>query len=317
MPCFKIVIGILLAVSLLFAAAVTLKPVAVAVETVKTVIITDDDEKANTAFLGIYPSAIEDDSREALDWHEDYGILIEDVVEDGPAVKAGLKGGDILIQIDAEKITSLKNLRKVLSNYKPDDVVQVTCCRDGQKFDVKLTLGAGPSKKIEFSMLPKVGKKRGFLGVYTSELSDQLKEYFKVEEGVLIQTVEEETPAAQAGLKAGDIILKIDDDVIDEPDELMETLRSRDPGAEVVVHISRGGKPMDLKVTLGEAPEQVIIRKMLDMDLGEYIQKAIDKAGVELEEREELKEQMEELRKELKTLKQELKNLQEQQQQKQ
>jgi C-terminal processing protease CtpA/Prc len=88
------------------------------------------------------------------------------------------------------------------------------------------------------------------LGVHAKNISDQLKEYFEVEGGVLIEKVIEDSPAEKAGLKAGDIILKIEDKDIEDYGDLVRVLNYYDPGDELSIVYSRKGSKKTIKVVV-------------------------------------------------------------------
>jgi len=96
--------------------------------------------------------------------------------------------------------------------------------------------------------------KGGYLGVQIQELTDQLRDYFKVkgDGGVLISAVVRQSPADKAHLKAGDIITRIDDTIISDPRELTQTIRSYDPETEVTITYFRRGREQNTTATLGE-----------------------------------------------------------------
>ena len=85
------------------------------------------------------------------------------------------------------------------------------------------------------------------LGVTVNSLSDQLKEYFGVKDGLLVTSVTESSAAAKAGLKAGDVITSVNGSRVDSPSELREEMRDVDPGEEFTLEITRDRKPMTLK----------------------------------------------------------------------
>ncbi len=102
-----------------------------------------------------------------------------------------------------------------------------------------------------------LGKDRGFMGVELDDLNPQLGEYFGVKdgEGALINTVREDSPAAEAGLKAGDVIVAVNGESVTNAGEVHEAMADTDPEQEIEVKIVRKGKNKTLKVTLGEMPE--------------------------------------------------------------
>lgn len=168
-------------------------------------------------------------------------------------------------------------------------------------------------------------EKAGFLGVQIQDLSDQLSDYFKVKNGngVLVSEVVESSPAAKAGLKAGDIILKVDDEDIENAGDLTTTIRSYKPESKVSISVIRDGKKKKLKATLGEAEQRFSYRfgDLKDFKhVGDKHKMLLKMHPKDLEgfefrgfpfKHENFKEQMEEMRKELDIMKEELKKLRE------
>lgn len=96
------------------------------------------------------------------------------------------------------------------------------------------------------------------LGIRYHELSDQLASYFKVDGGVLVASVDEDSPAAKAGLKAGDVIVKVDGRKVDDASDLGSAVARMSSDTEATLTVQRDGKPLDLKVTVaGARPRRV------------------------------------------------------------
>jgi serine protease Do len=91
------------------------------------------------------------------------------------------------------------------------------------------------------------------LGVEYQPIEGQLAKYFKLsgDEGILVTSVDEGGPAGKAGMKAGDVILRIGTKAIEDSRDLHRALEAAEPGSEVAVQVLREGRPVDLKVTLG------------------------------------------------------------------
>jgi serine protease Do len=82
--------------------------------------------------------------------------------------------------------------------------------------------------------------------------------YFKADKSsVLVSSVDDEGPAAKAGIKAGDVILKLGGETIKDGDDLRDALRDAEGGSEVTVTVQREGRSLDLKVTLAKPEERV------------------------------------------------------------
>jgi C-terminal processing protease CtpA/Prc len=167
-----------------------------------------------------------------------------------------------------------------------------------------------------------INEKAGFLGVQIQDLSEQLSDYFKVKDGngVLVSEVVDDSPAKKAGLKAGDIITKVNDNDIENAGDLTTTIRSYDPDTKVSVSVIRKGKKKKLEATLGEAENSFtykfgdlgemgdkhkMVFKMHPENLGDF-----EFHGFPFE-KEEFQQQMKELKKQLQELKVDLKKIQE------
>lgn len=146
-------------------------------------------------------------------------------------------------------------------------------------------------------------KPSGYLGVHIQNLSEQLSEYFKIKDGkgVLVTEVEEDSPAENAGLRAGDIITKINDEEITSTAELSKTVRSYAPDTNVAVSVLRDGKKKKLNATLAESEMNMWFAhhdfEMPDMEKFNFHDFKIDE--------EKLKVQLKGLEKELEKLKKE------------
>ncbi len=168
-------------------------------------------------------------------------------------------------------------------------------------------------------------EKAGFLGVQIQDLSEQLSDYFKVKDGngVLVSEVVEGSPAEKAGLKAGDVVTKVDDNDIESSSDLTMTIRGFEPESKVSISVIRDGKKKKLKATLGETKGGFHYKfgesdELIHLgDNHEMILKMFPEGLEDFEfqkfpfEREKFKQQMEEMRKDLEVLKKELTKLRE------
>ena len=105
--------------------------------------------------------------------------------------------------------------------------------------------------------------KGGFLGVNARNISESMLEYFEVKHGVLVEEVIKDTPAEKAGLKAGDIITKINDRNTKDYNDLIRTLNFYDPGEKVTVYFSRKGSEKNVTVTLAEKKKRDLQKKKI------------------------------------------------------
>lgn len=214
------------------------------------------------------------------------GAVVEDVETDGPAAKAGVKAGDVFTTFDGEKVRSARHFQRLVDESPDGREVSAIVVRNGAPVTLKLTPVAqhytmfGPlghdfrgfnfSLPDTFPFADRRDRGNSFepflvqpdaparLGVNVQELSDQLGDYFGVRNGLLIESVEDGTPAKAAGLKAGDVIVRVNGQVVRTADELRRRLADSDKDA--TISIVRDKKETTIKVTLSEAAPKRIVR---------------------------------------------------------
>ncbi len=292
--------------------------------------------KKGKAWLGVYMQEIDKELAEAFDLATENGVLVDDVVDDSPAEEAGIRRGDVIIKFEGNSVDNPEELADAVSDKQPGDKVAVKIMRDGKEKSYDIELGKRSTrefiveKRINLPGMKWHGwsgdkdinvfihEDGAYLGVYTEELNDQLAEYFEVDGGILVKQVEEDSPAEEAGIKAGDIIVKVDDDQVDTPSELFDVIRDHDEGDEVKVGIVRKGSEMTISATLDETPESRSYSghwpqiQSIPSILGiQSIPSISDDFRMIYLDDDEFEEDMDELREELQELREELKVIQE------
>ncbi len=235
------------------------------------------------------------------------GALVQEVREDSPAARAGIRKGDIITDFDGEHVRSARHLSRLVVETAEGRAVKTAVLREGKRVDLSVTpesgahagrrierefefkvpppemfagrpgddewMGPGPgSRKFFFDVRPPKGggpgdfmwftpcRARLVLGI--EELTPQLAEYFGTKDGVLVTSVEPETPAAKAGLKAGDVITSVNGKAVSDGGELIEAVQSADDGAEVTVGYVRDKKAATAKATLEPREKEKIERRV-------------------------------------------------------
>lgn len=232
-----------------------------------------DSKRNDGAFLGIVPEEVTSDIATDYGVMAGQGVLVESTVDGSPADEAGLRANDILLAINGQKLTGPSELRVQLDKYKEGEEVTLTYKRGGSERTSSVKLAdreehswswswSSDDEGVPTPPIPPnapealrwerkmAGSKTAFAGIVTQELSDGLKSYFKVEGGALVSEVVEKSPAEKAGLKAGDIIVKIGKEEVDDAGDVSEAIRDSDPEETVDFHVIREGKSMVIPVTL-------------------------------------------------------------------
>ncbi len=287
----------------------------------------DDAEKGKDkgkGYLGVYPEQMSKDDKE--EFGVKFGVLVKKVVKDGPAEKAGIKKYDVIQYVNDEKIRRNDDLIDAVRQYKPGTKTTIKLVRDGKEKNIAVKLGKAKSRAYSFNFGDKkrnffVVNKGGYLGVHLQKMNKDLAEYFgvKADEGALIMSVGKDSPAEKAGLKSGDVILKVEKEKISGPGDVKKALKEFEEGDEVSVEIMRHKKKKAIKTEVGARSGMGNIRILrglgedgyfdtksfkfhvpkIEMDGEHYILK--DKMWKEKHSKE-LKKKMEEVHKRLKNV---------------
>ena len=204
------------------------------------------------------------------------GVAIDTVDEDSPASKAGLKSGDIVVEFDGERVRSVRQFSRLVSETPEGRSVAAAVMRDGQRVSVNVTPESSvhswvsppsapallnrlertlPARPVAPTPLPPTletffYRQGNQIGVSVSELQEQLAEFFGTKDGVLVTSVAANSAAAKAGVKAGDVITSVNGGSINDATDLRRRLQELSEGAEFSLGIVRNKQAMTLKGTL-------------------------------------------------------------------
>jgi serine protease Do len=173
------------------------------------------------------------------------GALVGDVVSKGPADKAGLKDGDVVQEYNGKKVSDSRRLRLAVGETKPDTTVPVKILRDGSSKTLEVTVQPMPGSEELAKTSTPAGTDNGTLdGVGVSDLDQQTRQALKVPEnvkGVVITEVQPDSPAAEAGLKPGDVILEINRHPVKAADEAVRLTENTNDKVTLLRIWSNGG----------------------------------------------------------------------------
>ena len=233
----------------------------------------------NKAGLGVMLSSVDNDDPNA----KEDGAQIVEVFKGSEAERIGLEKGDVIVEVNGKSIAQPSDLAVLFEDFQEGTEIKLKVKRDNElkSFTAKLKPFKGhayaykvndedgdilvdvyktPGHDKSFSIIRSPGinatkeGKGGYLGVQVKDLSDQLQDYFEVKTGVLVEEVMKDSPAEKAGLKAGDVIVSINDRKIEDYEDLIRTVNYYDPQEEVTVSYVRKGDTEKSKVVLGKKP---------------------------------------------------------------
>ena len=189
-------------------------------------------------YLGIYIQDINETMAKALGLSEPKGALVSDVQKGGPGKKAGLKHGDIIIELNGKEIENATQLRNSIASLAPKTKVDLKIIRNGNEKIISATLGKLESEKQTPQVKQKLEK---LLGFEVASLNRQLAEQYNLDKslsGVVITRVTSDN-AYRAGLKEGDLIVAVNQMPVKNIDEFNKIATKLKKGDTVLFRIVR------------------------------------------------------------------------------
>jgi len=211
-------------------------------------------------WLGVHIQTLTEELAEGLRLPDANGALVASVVANSPADTAGIQQGDVILEFDGRAVSEMRRLPRMVAETPIGRTVEVTVWRRGERQKVEVDLGLlneevaaalpqpevvpGPEQRIED------------LGLTLSGLSDELQRRFQIDpdaEGVVVTEVDPVSDAAERGLRAGDVIVELDQEPVTTPEEVRHHLeRAREEGYRVVtLLVLRNGEYQWIALRIG------------------------------------------------------------------
>ncbi len=239
------------------------------------------------AFLGVGTEDITKENMGRYGMREVRGVGVTQVVKDSPAEKAGLKKDDVILRFDGESVTSVRKLSRLVGESSADQTVRITISRGGAEQEVSATLskhnlspllGAGIRDEVFRNLQKELPQMRDFppmngdgdfffsfggnrrIGISTQPLTKQLADYFGAKDGgLLITSVNDNSPATKAGLKAGDVITAVDGEKVTSPGDVSRAINKKQDG-DVSLTILRDRNTRTVTLTPEKNPQPMVVR---------------------------------------------------------
>ena len=297
------------------------------------------EEGGTTAYLGVDIADVTTDRLSALKLKEEKGVEVTMVDQDAPAGKAGIKEHDVILSMNGTTVDSKAQLQRMIHETPPGRVVALGLSRDGQPMTIKVQLAdkhkefafKGPRPDVHVNIpeihvpdidIPAINMvmvtSSARSGLMVENITSQLGEFFGVKNGtgVLVRSVERGSRAEKAGFRAGDVVLKVNGQVVHDTSDFSHGVKSR-TGDSVSVVIMRDKKEQSLTLSLPPRKEsgdlmqeESFTEPLLDAEsmvelskLDELAQLREQTALYSAENREAVKEVQKELCKQRKDLK--------------
>jgi serine protease Do len=226
------------------------------------------------SFLGVGVAEIDGARSRALNLKSERGVEITRVESASPAEKAGLQTGDVVLSYGAHPVAGIEQFARMVRETPLGRRVVLDISRNGKMMSIPVTIGAlkgnfiVPVPDMEMDLVspeffgfadtpdvpnPVMAWNNSSIGVEGETLEGQLADFFGVKEGVLIRGVAANSPAARGGIRAGDVITRIDGQPVSSPREITSVLRSRKPDSTLPVQLVRGRKGITVEIPMDDS----------------------------------------------------------------
>jgi serine protease Do len=248
------------------------------------------DDSGASSYLGVDTQNVTANRMAELKLKEERGVEITLVDQDAPAGKAGLKERDVILTVNGAQVESVEQLRRMIREIPPGRMVTLGISRDGQPMTLKAQLAsrrsafalANDGKAFKFAMpampamppMPDMDIPVSVVVVHSSarsglmveNLTPQLADFFgaKQGKGILVRSVDKGSRAEMAGFRAGDVIVRVDGNSIEDTGDFTHALHNRKDNT-VSVGIIRDKKEQTVTLTLPEHKQSEVIDETLEI----------------------------------------------------
>jgi serine protease Do len=189
-------------------------------------------------WLGVVIQDLSPELAQKFEIEDNEGALVNEVAAGGPAQQAGLRRGDVIVEFEGEKIGSWNQLPRVVAGTPVGEEVTVVVVRAGERKKIGVTLGELPRTPFTPASAPASSE----LGLHLQPLSAEIAERLEIDgsRGALVSQVEPGSPAEDAGLKRGDVILEVNQSSIGSPEDVRDQVGKGD--SSVLFLVQRGDR---------------------------------------------------------------------------
>ena len=265
----------------------------------------DDEGGGGSSYLGVDIDDVSAERLSALKLKEEHGAEITMVDQDAPAGKAGLHDHDVIVSVNGAAVDSAAQLRRMIKETPPGRIVTLGISRDGQPLSIKVQLAdrrksmAWEPKNLELPKVKDMPSMPDFdlpvsvvivhssarSGLMVENISPQLGDFFGVKggKGILVRSVEKGSRGEKAGFRAGDVIIKVNNQVVHDTSDFTHVLRSLS-GSTTPVTVMRDKREQNLTLSLPQKKDSgtLIEETFDDGDFSAETQRVVSHVGDEI-----------------------------------
>jgi serine protease Do len=214
-----------------------------------------DKGAVSRGWLGVIIQDVTQDLAESFKMDKPHGALVSKVVPDGPAAKAGIQAGDVVLEFGGKTIDTSSDLPPLVGSTRIGETVPLKVMRNGRIESLQVAVAELPKDDELAPMLGQrddapIGSTDSQLKVTVSDLTKQQRDELEVDDRGVIVTKVEEGPAYKAGIREGDVIMMVDNQKVENARQFKELVGKLPAGKSVPVLIQRRGGPVFLALRL-------------------------------------------------------------------
>ena len=193
--------------------------------------------KVTRGYLGVLIQKVTPEIAESLGMDRGYGALVANVSKDGPADKAGVKVGDVIVEFDGKEVKDSGDLPIIVARTAVDKKIRMKVLRDKKEFTLNVAVGELKDEEVVAS-----APEKGELGMTVQKLTPQLAENLGLDktDGVVVTAVEPGSAADEAGIRRGDVIVEVDRKPVRGVEEYRNAIAGSRKGRGVLFLVRRG-----------------------------------------------------------------------------
>ena len=190
-------------------------------------------------YFGVSPQKLTDKLAKQFNMKDTEGVLVARVEKDSPADKGGLKRGDIIVDVNGKEIPEPGTLYRVVADLTVGDKIQVKVMREGKEMTLSVTVGERPDEKVAGQ---EPTEKKGKLGLGVQNITPEMARQLGLADtkGVIVTRVLPGSPAEEAGLRRGDVILEVGHQPVEDVDMFYDEMVTLKKGEGVLLLVQRG-----------------------------------------------------------------------------
>jgi len=199
--------------------------------------------RVSRGYLGIKVTAVSPEMQELFSLPDRRGAIVQEVVKGLPADEAGLKHGDVILEVNGKPVDNSSDLVSLVSSIAPGEEVNLTVFRNGQTMAIGVVLAERDEGMSEEEERRMTRVEEDLLGLTVHQLNPAMRQRYRIDEsvsGVVVVKVKPLSPAAEADVREGDVISEIFREKLDSLDEYKAELEKIETGDLVLLYVHRG-----------------------------------------------------------------------------